>query len=85
MNSTIQTKGNSKIDALKESVISYIFFKHVWFRRCTRMTINVTLKRFVIASVTKTKLCVNLVLVLNCLIFIHSVFLGIVVCLQNLI
>ena len=38
------------------------------------MTVNVALKRFVIASVTKTKLCVNLVLVLNCLIFIHSVF-----------
>ena len=49
------------------------------------MTVNVALKRFVIASVTKTKLCVNLVLVLNCLIIIHSVFLGIVVCLQNLI
>lgn len=49
------------------------------------MTVNVALKRFVIASVTKTKLCVDLVLVLNCLIFIHSVFLGIVVCLQNLI
>ena len=49
------------------------------------MTINVALKKFFIASVTKTKLCVNLVLVLNCLIFIHSGFLGIVVCLQNLI
>ena len=34
------------------------------------MTINFTLERFVIASVTKTRLCVNLVLV----IFMDSVF-----------
>ena len=34
------------------------------------MTINFTMERFVIASVTKTKLCVNLVLV----IFMDSVF-----------